>query len=143
MDLPAMMGLMLEQMRQKIIHPVVLNPLAPVNRDDARQGFGRCPRDKRQQAFITVALRRAQAVQRDQAARLVQRRAVQPAAFQRGDVKPVHQQDMVQCRADRGEEPAAGRGVILGRQGCAGGVKPVVGKPVHLRQFAPDTARVG
>ena len=143
MDLPAMVGLMLEQMRQKIVHPVVLNPLAPINRDDTRQGLGRCTDDKRQQARITIALRRAQAVQRHQAARLVQRGAVQPAAFQCSDVKPVHQQNMVQRGADRGEDPAAGRGIVFGRQGRAGGVQPVVGKPVHLRQFAPDTARVG
>lgn len=142
MDLAAVVSLVLKQMRQQIIGTVVLAARATIHADNAGQILGLQPIHQRQQPRITVDLRLHQSRKRQQSACLVQCCGVQRVAFQGVDVKPIHQQNMVQCRADRRKKTGAGGCVIRSRQPRTGAVQAVVGKPVHLRQFTPDTAGV-
>ena len=142
MDLSAMVGLMLKQMRHEIIRPVMLLPLAVIHSHNPAQTIWRQPLHQRQQPSIRLHLRRNQSLQRCQRLGVVQCSKVQPIALQRIDIKPIHQQNMVQRRPDRREKTHPWCGIILCRQPRAGAMQAVVGKTVHLRQFTPHAARI-
>ncbi len=143
MHLPAMMGLVLKQMRQQIIHPVVLLSVTTIHHHDARQILCRQRGNKRQQLRVAICLSKDQIVKRKQSPRFVQRGAIQPVTLHCVDVETINQKDVVQRRPDRREEPAARCDIVGRRQSGAGPVQPMIGKAVHLRQLAPSSARVG
>jgi hypothetical protein len=143
MHLTTVVGLVLEKMRHQIVHPVMLLGLATVHDHGPGQRCGwRCG-DQRQQPRIAVPLSCNKCCEGGQTPRLLQRGAVKSVAFQCIDVETIHQQNVVERGTDRREEACARGGVIFARQPGAGGMQSVVGKVVHLRQFAPDAAGVG
>lgn len=83
MDLAAVVGLVLEQMRQGVVAPVVLDPLAPVDGDDFGQGFRREAVDVGDECKVGIGLPGREGRQVGAEGRLVQQGAVESAAEKR------------------------------------------------------------
>jgi len=104
-----MMDLVLEQVQQKAIRPLLLNVCAPVNVDDPVRSRFVQPLAPGNQPAINLCLRRPQF--RNCAARHTIRPGGRPerAAFQRINVEPIDDQDMIQRGLDRREQAVSSR----------------------------------
>ena len=143
MHLTAMMGLVLEEMRQKIIPTVVLGLVAPIHIDDFDQPVGGQALNMGQKGHILGLLPAGQGGKIGAGAGLIKRGAVQPVALQRVQVEAVDQKDMVQRGLDAAKEGGSWGHQFLGWKLGQGAMQSGIGQPVRLGQFAKGAKVVG
>jgi hypothetical protein len=142
MHLAAMVGLVLENMAQKVIAAVVLGTVTPVNADDGSQGLGGQGFDMGEETQVRRLLPADQGGKVGAGAGFVKGGFVQRRAFEGVQVKAVNQKDVVQRGLNRAEESGARGGQFGGIERCAGAVQPGIGEQVGLGKFAKDAKGV-
>src|SRR5690606_13026610 len=98
MDLAAMMGLVLEQVAEDVVETVGLDTAAAMDLDKVGQVAGRQAVTEFQKTAIDIGLRSAQFRYVGKGRLVFPGLGPKRAAFQRIDVEPVDDEDMVQRR---------------------------------------------
>ena len=138
-DLPAMMHLMQEEMRQDIVGTGDLNAARAMDAGLAHETLRRqCPAE-REQPLIDGSLCVGQRPDGVERLLRIPRLGTERSALERIHVEPIYCQVVVERRLDRGEEARARRVELTRRELLAGVAKAQVGEPVGLGEFAEVT----
>ncbi len=142
MRLPAMMRLVLEEMRQHVVAAILLDTPAAVDIDNSGEAIFIEPVDKGDQHLVKLCLGALQRQHVGKGFLYGKGGQSQCAALQRIDIKAVDSVDMIERRTQRREETDAAGNKRLLRKLETGLMQPVIGEPVVARKFAENPQRI-